>query len=142
MSTVDIAALRDLLAEATPGPCDADASDIAAHMIALYNDRDDANAAIITAAVNALPALLDELEAARERIAELEVALLDELEAACAENVSLGKRNQELADANAKLREALESIRAQTWSGLIDGEETANCMQRIAGRALALKETP
>jgi hypothetical protein len=100
---INIAKLRDLLAAATPGPwtdgdnewdihaveftehdddCGEDCSGMHASTIVecardydlgTKNDRD-----LIVAAVNALPQLLDELEAERQRIVELEQDVLDE----------------------------------------------------------------
>ncbi len=78
--------LRELLANATPGPwtldndpcaaCREDGRDafsirqVEGHEHAMFSDAPDA--ALIVAAVNALPALLDEIDALRAALAESE----------------------------------------------------------------------
>lgn len=79
--TTDTDELRRLLEAATPGPWDLAGTDgmgFAVHRgehetVALYCDRDDA--ALIAAAVNALPGLLDENAALRAQVAELRAAV-------------------------------------------------------------------
>ena len=77
---IDTAALRALEQAATPGPWEwnYDAIDECAHLyngkqaIAYCYDEDGANFTAIAAMRNAMPAFLDELDAARARIVELE----------------------------------------------------------------------
>lgn len=85
---IDVSALRALLAAATPGPWTEDdgslygpndgaVAHIARHasmhtVMATGEDWSHADAALIAAAVNALPALLDELEALRAERDELQ----------------------------------------------------------------------
>lgn len=94
MSPEDVARLRGLLARATPGPwreADDGWIDADSDMVAYGSDNPrsvainygaDANAALIVAAVNALPELLDaadERDALRARVEVLERALYDAL---------------------------------------------------------------
>lgn len=98
MSDVDTKAMRELLAKATPGPYARDPLNLGslgdvstadgAHMVAqaqaIYRERPDqraqnaqrdANADAIVALHNAAPAILDEIEALRAKVEELETQI-------------------------------------------------------------------
>jgi hypothetical protein len=92
----DIQQLRDLLAAATPGPWivnDDDTISLASGEKAAWRQAHRANCALIVAAVNALPDLLDEVN--RLRVAVRPRYQLDELLAQCDTQAQLTREDAE-----------------------------------------------
>ena len=157
--------LRKLLAAATPPPwygtwsiSTADGDPIASTDVSLASDlkESDANGDLIVAAVNALPALLDELDAARAAInmaeGEADHALDGEYFNDLCDAVRMLRTERDAARAD--LREAMELLRAhgeppnwlrQAWLRREPGDDTTafHTWNRRYGKLLAKhKETP
>jgi hypothetical protein len=149
--TVDRAELRKLLAEATPGrwrPTKYTGGaqvDGPSYCVAdcIESEHHDADAALIAAAVNALPDLLDELDALRVRVAELESDVQRRIDESNAHGVVCVALDTEKTARVERLEVALHRI-CVCWQdpGRDSGYTAASMMADIARAAIRKLKEP